>query len=108
MIARIDRNDIDMLAVIARVCIGRDRLEITIDPKGLSTTFGVLVTGVDPDHLIFEAPFTLRRRGVETKLLLEGDAPVLTDVRHGDHLELRVALHAQTQHSVVDARLEPW
>jgi hypothetical protein len=73
MIARIDRNDIDILAVIARVCIGRDRLEITIDPKGLSTTFGVLVTGADPDHLIFEAPFTLRRRGVETKLLLQGD-----------------------------------
>ncbi len=74
MIARIDRNDSDMLGVIDCVLIGRDSLEITLNPDYLSKAFGVPVQNPDPDHLTFQVAFTLRRRGVETKLLLEGDA----------------------------------
>ncbi len=74
LIARIDREDSDMLAVIDRVRIGRDSLEITLNPDHLSKAFGVPVQDPDTDHLTFQTAFTLRRRGVETKLLLDGDA----------------------------------
>ncbi len=74
MIARIDRGDLDLLALIDRVCIGRDKLEITENPERLSKALGVPVIDADPDCWTFQAPFTLRRRGVETKLLLEGDS----------------------------------
>ncbi|MFN5998728.1 MAG: recombinase family protein [Paracoccaceae bacterium] len=73
-VARIDYGDINALAVIDRVCIGQDRLGITIDRKSLARSFGVSEREVDPEPLAFDAPVSLRRRGVETKLLLDGDA----------------------------------
>jgi len=72
-IAGIDLKDTNLLAVIDRVRIGQDRLKIDIAPDRLSKAFGIVVKDLDPDHLTFESPFTLRRRGVETRLLLDGD-----------------------------------
>jgi hypothetical protein len=45
-----------------------------VDPDRLSKAFGVPVQDSDPEHLTFQVTFTLRRRGVETKLLLDRDA----------------------------------
>ncbi len=74
MITKIDQADFDTLTLIERVRIGRDRLRVTVDPGRLWTAFEVPAIDADPELLNFEAPFTLRRRGVETKLLLDGDA----------------------------------
>ena len=74
IITMIEGKDSELLEVIEGVRIGADRLEITIDSKRLSKVLGVPLSTADPDHLTFHAPFTLRKRGVETKLLLEGDA----------------------------------
>lgn len=74
MILKIDSREFDAIALIDRVRIGRDKLEITIEPDRFSKVFGVPLISADQDQLTFDAPFILRRRGVETKLLLEGDA----------------------------------
>lgn len=74
MIAKIDSKDFDMLAVLERARIGQGRLEITFDPECLSKAFGVPLIDTDQDQLVFQAPFILRKRGVETRLLLAGDA----------------------------------
>lgn len=73
IVTMIDGKDLDMLQVIEGVGIGAERLEIAIDPKRLSKAFGVPLLDTDPDLLTFHAPFTLRKRGVETKLMLDGD-----------------------------------
>ena len=73
IVTMIDGKDLDVLDVIKGVRIGAERLEIAIDPKRFSKAFGVPLLGTDPDQLTLHAPFTLRKRGVETKLLLEGD-----------------------------------
>ncbi len=107
MIARIDHDDIDVLVLIDRVCVARDRLEITVDPKHLSTAFGVPLIGTDPDHLTFQTSFTLRRRGVETKLLFEGDAiprdeTLLRNIAKG-HAFLDMITSGQTVPQIADA-----
>ncbi|MDP3263696.1 MAG: hypothetical protein U1E06_08345 [Tabrizicola sp.] len=63
-----------MLGVINRVAIGRGTLEVTLDPVRLATAISTPAKHIDPDHLTFRAAFTLRRRGVETRLMFEGDA----------------------------------
>jgi len=107
MIAMTDRKDADMLALIDRVCIGPDQLGITMDPERLSQAFGVPVIGVDPDRLTFKAPFTLRRRGVETRLLLEGDTiprdeTLLRNIANG-HAILDMITSGQSVQQIAEA-----
>lgn len=74
IVARIDRGDIDGLTLVGRVGIGRDVLDITIDSAELATAVGPGIGDIDPEHLAFRVPFTLRRRSVKAKLLFDGDA----------------------------------
>jgi DNA invertase Pin-like site-specific DNA recombinase len=106
-VARIDQSDFDILAVIARVRIGRDTLEITVAPDQLSKALGVPVRDLDPDQLTFEAPFTLRRRGVETRLLLDGDAlprdeTLLRNIARG-HVFLAMITSGETTRQIAEA-----
>ena len=96
-----------MLALINRVCIGPDQLGITIDPERLSQAFGVPAIGADPDRLIFQAPFTLRRRGVETRLMLEGDTiprdeTLLRNIANG-HAILDMITSGQSVQQIAEA-----
>jgi len=107
MICKIDHSDFDTLAAIERVCIGRDSLEITVDPDRLSKAFGVPIKDPDQDQLTIKTPFTLRRRGVETKLLLEGDAipcdeTLLRNIAKG-HAFLNMITSGQTVQQIAEA-----
>lgn len=112
MIADIDRGAFDMLALvgridIGRIDIGRDRLGIAIDPKHLASALGVAPFDAAPDDLTFVAPFTRRRRGVETKLLLEGDAiprdeTLLRNIARG-HSFLEMILSGQSVQQIAKA-----
>ena len=108
MISKIDGKASDMLAVIAGVRIGRDRLEVTIAPEHLSKVFGIPLIDTDLDQLTFHAPFTLRRRGVETKLLLDGDAiprdeTLLRNIAKG-HAFLKMIKSGQTAQQIADVQ----
>jgi site-specific DNA recombinase len=70
LLARLDCDGFDLLAVIDRVCLGRHSLEISVDPHRLAQAFGISISFEDLELLTFQTPFTLRRRSVETKLLL--------------------------------------
>jgi site-specific DNA recombinase len=74
LIARLDCDAFDLLAVIDCVCLGRHSLEISVDPHRLAQAFGISISFEDLELLAFQTPFTLRRRSVETKLLLQGEA----------------------------------
>lgn len=101
------RYDHVATTLVARVRIGRDRLEIAVDPKHLSAALGVPPFGAAPETLTFMAPFTLRRRGVETKLLLEGDTiardeTLLRNVARG-HAYLEMIISGLTVQQVAEA-----
>jgi site-specific DNA recombinase len=107
MIRKLDHSDFGILAVIERVCLGRDSLEIAVDPEHLSRALGVPVIDADPDQLTIRTPFSLRRRGVETKLLLEGDAiprdeTLLRNIAKG-HAFLAMITSGQTVQQIADA-----
>lgn len=74
LIARLDCDGFDLLALIDRVCLGRHSLEISVDPHRLAQAFGISISSEGLELLTFQTPFTVRRRGVETKLLLQGEA----------------------------------
>lgn len=107
IISKIDHSDFDALAVVERVCIGRDSLEITVDPDHLSKAFSVPIKNPEQDQLTIKTPFTLRRRGVETKLLLEGDAiphdeTLLRNIAKG-HAFLDMITSGQTVQQIAEA-----
>jgi site-specific DNA recombinase len=107
MISKIDHSDFDILAVIDRVRIGRDSLEVSVDPDRLSKAFGVPAVVADADQLTIKTPFTLRRRGVEAKLLLEGDAipcdeTLLRNIAKG-HAFLDMITSGQTVPEIAEA-----
>jgi site-specific DNA recombinase len=107
MISKIDHSDFDALALIKCVCIGPDSLGINVDPDRLSKFFGVPINDPYQDQLTIKTPFTLRRRGVETKLLLEGDAiprdeTLLRSVAKG-HTFLGIITSVQTVQEIAEA-----
>ncbi|WP_347310434.1 recombinase family protein [Defluviimonas sp. SAOS-178_SWC] len=63
----------DLLSMIERVVVGAGRLALTLSRKDLGHALSVPPDRINPNSLRFEAPTTLRRRGVETRLLLDGD-----------------------------------
>ncbi|MEZ5732821.1 MAG: recombinase family protein [Paracoccaceae bacterium] len=64
----------DLLQSVERVVLGQGKIAITLAPKALGQALGIPTDRINPDSLHFDVPFGLRRRGVETRLLLEGDA----------------------------------
>ena len=64
---------IDLLATVERVVLGAGQLGITLSRKDLGRVIGIPPDHINADSLHFEAPFALRRRGVEARLLLDGD-----------------------------------
>ncbi|MGV8953440.1 MAG: hypothetical protein ACOH2M_20255, partial [Cypionkella sp.] len=65
LLARLDCDGFDLLAVIDRVCIGRHSFELSVDPHRLAQAFGISISSEGLELLTFQTPFTLRRRSVE-------------------------------------------
>ncbi|MDP5220797.1 recombinase family protein [Ruegeria sp. 2205SS24-7] len=62
------------LGLIARADLRQGSLAVQLDPRALARTMECRADQVDAKELAIEAPFRMRRRGVELKLHL-GDAP---------------------------------
>ncbi|MCY1128625.1 recombinase family protein [Frigidibacter sp. RF13] len=60
--------------LIARVDLAPGRLGIAFCPVAISAQFNVAEDRIDPDQLRVATAFTMRRRGVETKLILGNEA----------------------------------
>lgn len=60
----------DLIALATRVDISPGFMTIALDAEALSSIFELQTDRINADHLIVEAPFQLRRRGVETKIIL--------------------------------------
>lgn len=65
-------------ALVASVRIAPGRMVIAVTAAVLAERLQVTPERLDPECLILEAPFRIRRRGVETKVLL-GDRPADPD-----------------------------
>ena len=65
-------------ALVAAVRIAPGRMEITVAAEALAGRLQVAPDRLDADHLVLAAPFRIRRRGVETRVLL-GDRPAEPD-----------------------------
>jgi DNA invertase Pin-like site-specific DNA recombinase len=65
-------------ALVETVRVAPGRMEIRVAAEALAGRLQVAPAHLDPDHLVLAAPFRIRRRGVETKILL-GDRPAEPD-----------------------------
>jgi len=74
ILARIGSAAFDALATTERITLHPDRLVIGFSAAALAKTLEVSVAQIEPLRLTFEAPFTLKRRGVEARIVLDGDS----------------------------------
>jgi DNA invertase Pin-like site-specific DNA recombinase len=68
----------DLLALIARIDIAPGTLVLRIDATAIAARLEINPGAIDADRLISSHPFALRKRGVETKIVL-ADAPAGQD-----------------------------
>ena len=74
VINRVGQDDFDALSLIEKVIIAPGTLSIRLKLAKFANLFEVPPNTIDANLLTFETTFTLRRRGVETKLMIEGEA----------------------------------
>ena len=72
-------DDADLLTLVERVDLAPGTLAIRLDGEALAGRLGVDADRIDPAHLVSEHPFTLRKRGIETRLVLGETVPVRRD-----------------------------
>ena len=69
----------ELLALVGRIDLAPGTLAIRLDGEALAGRLGVDADRTDPAHLVSEHPFTLSKRGVETKLVLGEAIPARRD-----------------------------
>lgn len=67
-------------ALVERVAISPGKMIIHLKPDILAERLAIATERLRPEHLTIEAPFRIRRRGVETKVVLGDRAPDLDKV----------------------------
>ena len=70
----------ERLALVGRIDIAPGRLTLMLDPPAIAARLGTDPDGLDPDCLASEHLFRLRKRGVETKLILAGAPGARDDI----------------------------
>ena len=74
--ARLRQEDKPTLrAILSSGQIGNGVIKITLDPTALATAIGVLPEAMHPEASSLTAPFALRRRGIETKIIAGAQVP---------------------------------
>ncbi|WP_338548795.1 recombinase family protein [Roseovarius phycicola] len=71
----LEAGEFSPLDYLAKVSLAPGKLTIELDVRQIAAWAGVNTDKLNTEYLEFETTFTLRRRGVETKLLFEGDKP---------------------------------
>ncbi|ABG32931.1 hypothetical protein CEP88_06765 [Roseobacter denitrificans] len=67
-----------LLRLVARIDLRPGSLTVTLDPTRLATLCNAAAHAIDQETLTLNAPFLMRKRGVETRLILQ-DTPVDPD-----------------------------
>lgn len=65
----------EILSCIKGATIKPGQIDIELDRQDTADSLGIAVTELNPDALTFTTPFQLRKRGIETKLVI-GAAPL--------------------------------
>jgi DNA invertase Pin-like site-specific DNA recombinase len=74
--ARLRQEDKATLrAILSTGQIGNGVIKIALDPAALATAIGVLPEAMHPEASRLTAPFALRRRGMETKIIAGAQVP---------------------------------
>lgn len=77
-LTNITTNATALLHLVARIDLRPGSLTVTLDPTRLATLCNAAAHAIDQKILTLNAPFLMRKRGVETKLILQ-DTPVNPD-----------------------------
>ncbi|WP_374398063.1 recombinase family protein [Tabrizicola sp.] len=96
-VASLAAETLDVLAMVERVVLGADQLAITLSQPAVATELAVATDLINADDLQFTAAFTLRRRGVETRLLLAGQSLPRDETLIANIAKGHVFLHQLTQ-----------
>ncbi len=67
-----------LLALVAKVTVQPGEMRVTLDPDHMAQTLQIATGNIEPDCLVITTAFQIRKRGVETKLIL-ADAPRTLD-----------------------------
>jgi len=67
--SRITREPELVASLVENATLHRDRIQIRLMPKALAEAFDVTSEALAPELLVFDHPITLRRRGVETRIV---------------------------------------
>jgi len=65
--------------LIDRVKVAPGEIQIRISQEGIAESLNIRADRIAPDALTIMAPFQLRRRGVEAKMVLGSEVPFHTD-----------------------------
>ncbi|MGH7184931.1 MAG: recombinase family protein, partial [Pseudomonadota bacterium] len=69
LVTGIDAEPARFADLIDKVSLGRGQVEIHLTARSIATALGVAAHHLDPDLLRCSCPFSLRRRGVETRIV---------------------------------------
>ena len=60
----------NILPLVERIDIAPGKILLKLDPKGVAAMLDIEIDAIDANALQVEAPFQIRKRGVETKIIL--------------------------------------
>jgi hypothetical protein len=72
----IDQDTGNLLALIDRIDIAPGCLTLAIDPTALADRLSIPCDAINQERLVSSHPFQLRKRGVETKIMMTDQPPV--------------------------------
>ena len=108
MINRVRQSGFDALSLIEVATLAPGKLNTQLDLTRFASTFELPRNIIDADLMTFETSFALRRRGVEAKLMINGeamprDATLLRNVALGHQFLANVKARQSTQ-EIAEAR----
>lgn len=108
VINRVRQNGFDALSFIEEATIAPGKLSARLDLNKFTDAFDIPRRVIDADQMTFGISFTLRRRGVEAKLMIEGEAAprdetLLRNIALG-HQFLAMVKSGQSTQKIAEAR----
>lgn len=67
-----DADETEILDLLRNAQIQNGALSLSLDEEALAAKLNIEQSGINVDQLAFEVPFTRKRRGVETRLVMSG------------------------------------
>ena len=74
-----DANQTKTLDLLEKANLYDGTISLHLDAEALASSFSITLSNIERDALAFEVPFTRKRRGVETRLVMSGPTRVQVD-----------------------------